>query len=83
MNTVVLNRFKSFAWRLSMMIVVVLADFVSQNLLGFGLPAYATITLGLVAGEVSKFLNTEIAKTELSTVAPSKKPIAKSKKVVK
>lgn len=57
------NRLKSFAWRLSMMVIVVLADYASQNLLGFGLPAYATITIGLIAGEVSKFFNTELKKT--------------------
>ena len=64
MNKVFLNRFKSFAWRLSMMVIVVLADYVAQNLLGFGLPAYATITVGLVAGEISKFFNTELSKTK-------------------
>lgn len=62
MTKTFINRFKSFAWRLSMMVIVVLADYVTQNLFGFGLPAYATITLGLIAGEVSKFLNTELSK---------------------
>jgi len=74
MNKIFLNRFKSFAWRLSMMVIVVLADYVVQNITGFGLPAYATISLGLVAGEVSKFLNTELSPVE------KKKTIAKKKK---
>lgn len=83
MNKIFLKRFKSFIWRLSMMVIVVLADYVAQNLLGFGLPAYATITVGLVAGEISKFFNTELSKTkptvELSTVAPAKKVASKKK----
>lgn len=82
MNQKVLNRFKSFAWRLGMMVVVILADYVTQNLTGFGLPAYATITIGLIAGEVSKFLNTELGTMEMSTIelVTAKKPIAKKKK---
>lgn len=81
MNKKVLNRFKSFAWRLGMMVVVILADYVTQNLTGFGLPAYATITIGLIAGEVSKFLNTELGSMEMSTIefATVKKPVAKKK----
>lgn len=71
MNQKVLKRFKSFAWRLSMMLVVVLADYASQNLTGFGLPAYATIALGLAAGEVSKFLNSELS--TVPVVAKKKK----------
>lgn len=82
MNKKVLNRFKSFAWRLGMMVVVIIADYVTQNLTGFGLPAYATITIGLIAGEVSKFLNTELGSMEMSTIelATAKKPVAKKKK---
>lgn len=83
MNKVFLNRFKSFAWRLSMMIIVVLADFVVQNLLGFGLPAYATITIGLIAGEVSKFFNTELSKLKPLEVKKLSPVAKKSKKVVK
>lgn len=83
MNEVFIKRFKSFAWRLSMMIIVVLADFVSQNLIGFGLPAYATITLGLVAGEVSKFLNTELSKESVVDLSTVKSPKKVAKKKVK
>jgi len=83
MNEVFIKRFKSFAWRLSMMIVVVLADFVSQNLTGFGLPAYATITLGLAAGEVSKFLNTELSKESVVDLSTVKSPKKVAKKKVK
>ena len=54
------NRLKSFVWRLSMMTLIVSLDYVVQNLTGWGFPAYATIILGLVAGEVSKYLNTEV-----------------------
>lgn len=61
MEKKLINRIKSFAWRLGMMIVAVLADYALQNLAGFGLPAYATITFGLIAGEISKFLNNELS----------------------
>ncbi len=74
MNQKVLNRFKSFGWRTLMMCLVIVADYVVNNLTGFGLPAIVTIVVGLIAGEVSKFLN-----TELSTVATVKK-VAKKKK---
>jgi hypothetical protein len=77
MNQKVLNRFKSFAWRLGMMVAVILADYVTQNLTGFGFPAYVTIALGLIAGEVSKFLNTELGTLEVVTAS---KPVAKKKK---
>lgn len=73
MNKVFLNRLKSFAWRLSMMIIVVLADYVVQNLLGFGLPPYATIALGLAAGEVSKFFNTELSNLSTQKLVTKKK----------
>lgn len=51
-----------------MMVIVVLADYASQNLLGFGLPAYATITLGLICGEVSKFFNQELGKVTVKKI---------------
>lgn len=79
MNKIFLNRFKSFAWRLGMMVVVVLADYVAQNLFGFGLPAYATIVVGLIVGEISKFFNTELSKLPTEKLSTPKK-VAKKKK---
>ena len=82
MNKTFIKRIKSFAWRLSMMVVVVLADYVAQNLFGFGLPAYAKIIIGLIAGEVSKFFNTELSKLkpiEVKKLSPTKKVASKKK----
>lgn len=75
MNQKVLNRFKSFAWRLSMMVVVILADYMVKNMSGFQLPAIATVVIGLIGGEISKFLNTELSTPQ--------QVANKSKKVVK
>lgn len=77
MNKALINRTKSFFWRLAMMVVVVLADYVLQNLTGFQLPAAITITIGLVAGEISKYFNQVI--TEMNAVAV-RKPVSKRKK---
>ena len=78
------NRVKSFAWRTTMMCLVVIADYVIQNLTGFGLPAGVTIVIGLVAGEVSKFVNQLLSETpDLSTVSAPKKVASKKKNVVK
>lgn len=52
-----IKRLKSFAWRVGMMFIALLVAFASENLAGFGLSAQTTIILGLVLGEVSKFLN--------------------------
>lgn len=59
MNKKVMNRIKSFAWRLSMVVAVALVNYVAANYTGFGLSPELTVIIGLVAGEVSKFLNTE------------------------
>lgn len=61
MKTKMKNRIKSFAWRLSMMVAVALTNYVITNASGFGLSPEITVLVGLVAGEVSKFLNTELS----------------------
>jgi hypothetical protein len=81
MNTQILNRFKSFGWRTLMMCLVILADYVINNLTGFGLPAVVTIVVGLIAGEVSKFVNQLLSETpDLSTISVPKKVAKKKKK---
>lgn len=65
MNKKFTTRLKSFAWRLSMMAIIIVADYVIQNLTGFGLPAVATIVIGLIAGEISKFLNAELSRIKV------------------
>ena len=56
------NRFKSFYWRSGMM---VLAGFISLTVEGisdFGFNPQVTVVLGLVLGEVSKFINSSLAR---------------------
>ena len=65
MDKKVMNRIKSFAWRLSVMIVVALVNYVTANYTGFGLSPEMTVLIGLVAGEISKFLNTELNGKEI------------------
>lgn len=62
MNTAFKNRLKSFAWRLGMMVLAFVANYVSTNLAGLELSPTTTVIIGLVLGEISKFLNTEISK---------------------
>ena len=79
MNTALINRVKSFIWRLSMMVGVALLNYVSVNYTGFGLSPELTIVVGLVVGEISKFLNTEMEGKEVVTFVKTIKP----KKTVK
>lgn len=51
-------RFKSFVWRLGGMAAVALLAFLADNLGLFGLGTETQVVLGLVLGEVTKYLNT-------------------------
>lgn len=51
------KRSKAFAWRLGMMIAAAVVAFVAENLGLFNLPPQLVVVLGLVLGEVSKYLN--------------------------
>ena len=53
------NRFKSFYWRLGMMIVATVVAFLSEAVVDFGWSAEITILVGLVLGEISKALNSK------------------------
>lgn len=55
------NRFKSFYWRLGMMIVATTVAFLSENIADFGLSTQTTVVLGLILGELSKYMNTKKA----------------------
>lgn len=79
MNTKVMNRFKSFAWRLSMMIIVALVNYVTANYTGFGFSPEITVLVGLVAGEISKFLSVELQGKEVVTFVAEKKTSKKKK----
>lgn len=50
------NRVKSFLWRLGMMLVATALDFTAKNLTDFDLSTQTTVILGLILGEVSKFI---------------------------
>jgi len=54
---ILIKRFKSLFWRISMMALVALVDFISQSLGLFNLPPGVVTVLGLALGEVSKILN--------------------------
>jgi len=54
-----INRLKSFLWRTGMMVLALFIDFTAQNIGMFELPSEVTLVLGLILGEVSKFLNTK------------------------
>lgn len=58
-KTIYINRLKSFAWRAGMMVLALFVDFTIANIGLFELPAEATVLLGLILGEVSKYLNTK------------------------
>lgn len=79
MNKKVINRIKSFAWRLSIMVIVALVNYVTANYTGFGLSPELTVLVGLLAGEVSKFLNTELSGKEVVEFTATKKTSKKTK----
>lgn len=54
-----MKRFKSFAWRLWMMTIVFVLAFISENVASLELSESMTVVIGLLAGEVSKYLNTK------------------------
>lgn len=55
-----LNRLKSLAWRMGMMLAAFLVAFALDNLAEFRLDPAVTMTLGLILGEISKALNSII-----------------------
>ena len=50
------KRFESFVWRAGMMVLVLLVDWVLDNLGLFNLNPQVVIVFGLVLGEISKWL---------------------------
>ena len=53
-----LKRFKSFAWRISALAIVVGLSFLLENASELLIPIYVQGIIGLVVGEVTKYLNT-------------------------
>lgn len=54
------NRFKSFLWRAGMILVALVIDFILANLELLNLSSEVVVVIGLVLGEVSKYLNVNL-----------------------
>lgn len=52
------KRLKSFLWRGGMVILIAVVDYVGENIGIFDLTPQAVTFIGLIAGEISKWLNT-------------------------
>ena len=61
-DTQLTKRFKSFAWRIGMMTLAFVLTVSADNLGMLELNPAFTVILGLVFGEVSKAINTELSK---------------------
>lgn len=57
-KTILIKRLKSFGWRLAGMLAVAILDFASANIGLFNLPNEMTVVIGLIVGELTKYLNT-------------------------
>lgn len=57
MNEQLKNRLKSLAWRIGMMTVAVCIQFALDNAADLNISPLVTVLLGLILGEVSKFIN--------------------------
>ena len=53
------KRFKSWLWRVGMLVLVSGLDFTSTNMGLFNLPTWALIPISLALSEVTKILNTK------------------------
>lgn len=59
MDTQLMKRIKSFAWRAGMMGVAAVVAFSLENIQLLELSPFTTTILGLLLGEISKYLNTK------------------------
>ena len=66
---VLIKRLKSLSWRAGMMIAAIVVDFLISNIGLFELPDVLTVVLGLMLGEISKYLNSA-KDTEISISKP-------------
>jgi len=57
MNPVLVNRVKSFAWRLGVVVAVAAVNFAVKDVTNMGLSGEWVTVIGLIGGEVTKFLN--------------------------
>lgn len=56
------NRLKSLAWRVGMMVVAAVLQFILDNATDLNISPLVTVFVGLILGEVTKFLNTSKVK---------------------
>jgi hypothetical protein len=56
-NKTLMNRIKSLLWRVSMMTIAFFVSAITENLEMLELSGQATVFLGLIFGEISKYLN--------------------------
>lgn len=54
-----INRFKSFLWRFASMAGVIFLGFIADNLNLFQIDGEVAVVIGLILGEVTKYLNTK------------------------
>jgi hypothetical protein len=54
---ILVKRLKSFAWRTGLLVVAIAIDFTLENIGLLELPPLTVAVIGLVLGEVSKYLN--------------------------
>jgi len=57
METQLQKRIKSFLWRGGAVATVAFLAFITKNIGEFDLPDYAVVVVGLVIGEITKYLN--------------------------
>lgn len=58
-NSVAGKRVKSFFWRAGAVGLASIVNFVSVNVAELGLPDWGVVIVGLVFGEITKYLNTK------------------------
>lgn len=59
METQLQKRIKSFLWRGGAIAVAAFLGFVAENIGEFNLPGYGIVMIGLIIGEITKYLNTK------------------------
>ncbi len=67
-----IKRFKALGWRCGMMFVAGGIDIVLNNLAGFNMPNGATIVIGLILGEISKWVNNYVIELKAKKVELTK-----------
>ena len=59
---ILINRIKSLFWRAGMMMVVLAINFILVNLELLNIPSEMIVVIGLILGEISKYLNIDLRK---------------------